>query len=134
TGTITNRFWQFGDGTTTNTSATTVAHTYVLPGTNAVTLTVSGSLGVNTLMRTNYIVPTIHEIRIGTIEISGNDVIVQVTTIPGRGYQLERREALSSGDWTSVSDAATGTGGLVVLRDVGGVGLADAFYRVREFP
>src|SRR6185436_13790190 len=70
-GTITNRFWRFGDGTTTNTTATTVAHTYVLPGTNTVTLTVSGPLGVNTLTRSNYIVATTHEIRIGTIEISG---------------------------------------------------------------
>jgi PKD repeat protein len=83
-GTITNRFWQFGDGATTNTTATTVAHTYVLPGTNTVTLTVSGPLGVNRLTRSNYIVGLAHEIRIETIEISANDVIVHVMTIPGR--------------------------------------------------
>jgi T5SS/PEP-CTERM-associated repeat protein len=133
TGTITNRFWQFGDGATINTTATTVAHTYVLPGTNTVTLTVSGPLGVNRLTRSNYIVAAAHEIRIETIEISANEVIVQVTTIPGRSYQLERCEALSSGNWTPVGDAAAGTGGLVALRDVAGAGLAGAFYRVREF-
>ena len=115
-------------------ATTTVAHTYVLPGTNTVTLTVSGPLGVNKLTRSNYIVAAAHEIRIETIEIIGNDVIVQVTTIPGRSYQLERREAVFSRDWTSVGDAAAGTGGLVALRDIGRAGLADAFYRVREFP
>lgn len=45
TGTITNRFWQFGDGATTNTTATTVAHTYTTPGSNIVELVVSGPLG-----------------------------------------------------------------------------------------
>src|SRR5262249_2107449 len=58
TGTITNRFWDFGDGSTTNTSATTFAHTYVTAGTNTISLTVSGPLGVNNLTRNNYIAST----------------------------------------------------------------------------
>jgi len=56
-GTITNRFWDFGDGITTNTSATNIIHTYS-SGTNTVRLTVSGSVGESTLARTNYIVAT----------------------------------------------------------------------------
>ncbi len=58
TGSITNRFWDFGNGITTNTTATNFAITYSGVGTNNVSLTVSGSAGVNTLTRTNYIVVT----------------------------------------------------------------------------
>jgi parallel beta-helix repeat protein len=48
TGTITNRTWNFGDGFTTNTTATSVAHTYTVAGTNTVQLIVSGPLGSST--------------------------------------------------------------------------------------
>jgi PKD repeat protein len=48
TGSITNRYWQFGDGGTTNTTATMMAHVYSAPGSNIVRLTVSGPAGVNT--------------------------------------------------------------------------------------
>ncbi len=44
-GTITNWHWDFGDGTTTDMVGTSVAHTYAAPGTNAVTLIVSGPTG-----------------------------------------------------------------------------------------
>jgi PKD repeat protein len=54
TGTITNRYWDFGDGATSNTTATSVAHTYVA-GTYTVSLTVSGPLGTDTNTQTNLI-------------------------------------------------------------------------------
>ncbi len=58
TGSITNWFWSFGDGNTTNfTVATNPAHTYAA-GTYTVGLTVSGTGGSNTLTRSNYIVAT----------------------------------------------------------------------------
>ena len=44
-GTITNRHWDFGDGTTLDTSATSVSHTYGSPGNYVVTLTVTDSTG-----------------------------------------------------------------------------------------
>jgi polygalacturonase/PKD repeat protein len=52
TGGITNRFWNFGDGTTTNTSATSVLHTYDVAGIDTVQLVVSGpgGAGTNTLV------------------------------------------------------------------------------------
>ena len=56
TGMITNRFWNFGDGTTTNTTATSLSHTYGAAGTSTVSLTVSGPLGTSGQTRTNYIV------------------------------------------------------------------------------
>ncbi len=55
-GTITNRFWEFGDGATTNTLATTLTHTYANVSTNTVRLIVSGPLGVHTNTLPNYIV------------------------------------------------------------------------------
>src|SRR5207237_6371290 len=58
TGTITNRFWDFGDGTTTNTTATNFGHLFAAAGTSTVSLTVSGPLGTNGLTVANYIVVT----------------------------------------------------------------------------
>ena len=58
TGAITNRFWSFGDGVTTNTTATTLSHTYQGVGTNSVGLTVTGPTGTNNLTRAGYIVVT----------------------------------------------------------------------------
>jgi len=54
-GSITNRFWSFGDGCTTNTTATTVAHTYQA-GTYGVTLIESGPAGVSTNAKPNFVV------------------------------------------------------------------------------
>jgi PKD repeat protein len=58
TGTITNSFWDFGDGGQTNTTSTSLAYSYPGMGTNSVSLTVSGPLGASTLIRTNFIVIT----------------------------------------------------------------------------
>src|ERR1043166_8362674 len=59
TGSITNRNWSFGDGATTNITATSIVHTYSVAGTtNTVRLIVSGAGGVSTNQRTNYIVVT----------------------------------------------------------------------------
>ena len=48
TGAITNWFWSFGDGTTTNTVSTNVVHPYTVAGTNTVTLIVTGPSGSST--------------------------------------------------------------------------------------
>ena len=47
-GSITGRFWNFGDGTTFQATGTSVAHTYSVPGNYTVSLTVSGTSGNNT--------------------------------------------------------------------------------------
>ena len=54
TGDITNRLWTFGDGATTNTTATDVTHVYVA-GTYDVTLLVSGPGGTSTNSQPGYI-------------------------------------------------------------------------------
>src|SRR5262249_14730162 len=58
TGTITNRFWDFGDGATTNTTATTFTHVYSSASANTVSLTVTGPVGTNTLSTIGYITVT----------------------------------------------------------------------------
>jgi PKD repeat protein len=55
TGTITNRFWNFGNGVTTNTSATRFSIVYPAAGTDTVSLTVSGPSGTDTLTRSGSI-------------------------------------------------------------------------------
>ena len=57
-GNVNNRFWNFGNGITTNTSATSFVLTYDSPGTNTVSLTISGPAGTNTLSRSAYIIVT----------------------------------------------------------------------------
>jgi PKD repeat protein len=54
-GTITNRFWDFGDSSTTNTTTNTVVHTYAA-GTDTVELVVAGPSGVSTNTKPNYII------------------------------------------------------------------------------
>jgi PKD repeat protein len=55
TGAITNRFWDFGDGSTTNITTNTITHTYIA-GTYPVTLIASGVTGVSTDAQPNYII------------------------------------------------------------------------------
>jgi pectate lyase len=55
TGFITDRFWDFGDGTTTSTSATNLMHTYVAPGKYLPQLVVSSPAGVSTNTLASYI-------------------------------------------------------------------------------
>jgi PKD repeat protein len=57
-GTITNRNWSFGDGSSTNTTSTNLLHSYLVAGTNTVRLIASGPLGASTNLRPAYIVVT----------------------------------------------------------------------------
>ena len=58
TGSITNRFWDFGDGVTTNTVATSLSHLYTSAGTRTVKLIVSGPAGAATNTQTGLITVT----------------------------------------------------------------------------
>ncbi|MGD1019857.1 MAG: choice-of-anchor D domain-containing protein [Verrucomicrobiia bacterium] len=57
-GTITNRFWSFGDGSTTNVTTTSVVYTYAAAGSYSVALTVYGTGGSGTVTLTNYVLVT----------------------------------------------------------------------------
>ena len=75
TGSITNRFWNFGDSATSNTTATSVAHVYSGAGTYTVTLIVSGSGGASTNNQPNYI--TAVNCTPPTASVSGDQAICQ---------------------------------------------------------
>ncbi len=55
---VTNRYWDFGDGSTTNMTETSIAHTYLAPETNSVSLIVSGPFGSSTNAQQNLIIVT----------------------------------------------------------------------------
>jgi PKD repeat protein len=101
TGTITNGFWDFGDGVTTNAVAANLMHTYQAAGTNTVSLTVSGPVGADTLTRPNYILVTNLPPVILTILISSNQV--QLTWLAGT-LQSARQV---TGPYTNVTTAAS---------------------------
>jgi PKD repeat protein len=56
TGSITNRAWQFGDGTSATTSGITMTHQYAAAGTNTVQLVVSGPGGASVGVQGNLII------------------------------------------------------------------------------
>jgi PKD repeat protein len=90
TGSITNRYWDFGDGATSNTTATSVAHTYAA-GTYTVSLIVSGADGASTNTQSNVItvsapVAVPPPAPVVSIGISGNQNIISWTTVQGSGY------------------------------------------------
>ena len=74
-GSITNRHWVFGDGTTLDTTGTSVSHTYTAVGSFTVALTVTNSLSQqNTQTQTNLVTTTFEPLTAG------------FTVTPGGGY------------------------------------------------
>jgi len=129
-GTITNRLWDFGDSSTTNTTATSFAHTYAAAATNVVKLTVTGPLGSST--RTSYItITSANQLVITSIRIVGSDVLVGFTSKAGQVYRLEYVDNLSPAAWQTVADNVSGTGDVVIAAHFGGAGRPFRFYRVR---
>ena len=70
TGSITNRFWDFGDGTTTNTLAVSVSHIYASTGTNTVRLIVSGPVGVSTSTQGSAVIATVPVVPVASFTVS----------------------------------------------------------------
>jgi PKD repeat protein len=88
TGTITNRFWNFGDGAVNSTTTNIVTHTYTLAGANTVILTVTGPVGTSSATNYNYIVATnqyyTYIINNGTLTITGYNGPGGDLTIPDK--------------------------------------------------
>ena len=85
---ITNRFWNFGDATTTNTTATNVVHTYATEGTKTVTLIVISPDGSGTNIQTGLITVTVpNPPNVTSVKNSGSNVILTGNGGPtGGGY------------------------------------------------
>ncbi len=101
TGTITNRSWDFGDDTTTNTTeAGTLTHTYNNVGNYDVSLTVSGPAGTTNLTQASYI-------------IAGNapPVITSAATVTNAALQVGNVFVVVADDTNVFSVGATNTEG-----------------------
>lgn len=104
-GNITNWLWNFGDGNTLNTNASTsVSHAYATAGTYTVSLIVGGAAGSATNTQTGYIVvnptPTI-----GSPVLSSGSLILSGTGgIAGNQYRIvtTTNVALPVASWTPV--------------------------------
>jgi PKD repeat protein len=117
TGSITNRFWDFGDGTTTNIVETSIAHTYFSQGIYTVSLIVSGPLDSSTNSQPNYITitatifPFTYTTTNGTIAITAYIGSGGAVTIPST---LNSLPVTSIGDWafafcSSLTNVTIGT-------------------------
>jgi len=133
TGDITNRFWDFGDGSSTNTAATGFAHTYFVAGSYSVSLTISGPLGVSAFSRADYIVVSAL-LLVTDIQFSGPDVVISFDSSPNQSYQLEYTDNLAPANWTTAGSPIPGDGGTVTVTHSGGAGSNFRFYRIRQLP
>jgi PKD repeat protein len=96
TGTITNRFWNFGDGGTTNTVSTNVVYQYTVAGTNTVTLIVSGPDGISTNTQSNLIaVVTLTAGNNGPV-CAGSTLDLTASTVGGATYSWTGPNAFTS--------------------------------------
>jgi len=134
TGTITNRFWNFGDGTTTNTTAVAFSHIYNNDSTNTVTLTIMGPVGTDTISRTNYIAVVTNSLGITSIQLSSSNVLISFTSQAGQFYRLEYADSLTGSTWQTAVDLIPGNGTGVQATHVGGAGNTSRFYRVKQLP
>ena len=133
TGNITNRFWDFGDGSSTNTVTTVLTHSYVDAGSYAVTLTISGPLGVSTLKNDDYIVVTA-PLRVTHIQVSGPNVVISFSSSPNQFYRLEYTDTLAPAVWNQAVNSIPGNGGTVTVTHFGGATPDFRFYRIRQLP
>jgi PKD repeat protein len=133
TGNITNRFWDFGDGSSTNTVTTDLTHSYVDAGSYAITLTVSGPFGVSTLKRTDYIVVNA-PLLITDIQVSGPNVVISFSSSPNQFYQLEYIDTWTPAVWNPAVGSIPGNGGTVTVTHFGGATRVFRFYRIRQLP
>jgi PKD repeat protein len=105
TGSITNWFWNFGDGNTTNNSTNSnVTHTYVSGGNYTVSLTVSGPDGTNSSTLAGFVVASPTPV-IGRVTLSsGWFVIIGTNCPPGMQYRIltSTNVALPLTDWQPV--------------------------------
>jgi hypothetical protein len=136
TGSITNRTWNFGDGTVTNTTATSVTHTYSEAGTNSVTLTVAGGAGTNTASLNLFVTapaPSVPPV-LGAIGLAGTNVVLSGSNgVQGSGYVVLGATNLNlpMSNWTVLATNTFQAGGVFNYTNPAGTGGGQMFFRVR---
>jgi PKD repeat protein len=142
-GTITNRYWIFGDGGTSNTTATTLSHTYSSTGTNTVTLIVSDSIGMSaTNTQTDLVVvtakppPPVPHYSGSGVSVNpgtGQPTIKVGSTSADYEYSIEWTADLISDTWHPLNGSEVwtqGNGGILPFTDTEASGSTQRFYRI----
>jgi hypothetical protein len=81
----------------------------------------------------NYIVlPTLPEFT--GIHLTGANVMLSFSTVSNQFYNIEDRDDLLAGSWTTLTNNIAGTGGVVIVSDSPPANLPERFYRVRQLP
>jgi PKD repeat protein len=134
TGAITNHSWNFGDGTTTNTAAANVTHTFTSAGTSLVSLVVSDPLASSTNTLDIVVTGPPAPLTIGSISVAGTDFIITGTngTAGTDCYMLATTNlVLPMTSWTILSTNQFGSDGSVNFTNPLSPGAPQWFYRLR---
>jgi hypothetical protein len=73
-------------------------------------------------------------LRIVSIQRSGNDFIINFTSITGKTYRLERCDDLSGAVWSTVQDNIPGNGTGIPITDPGAATQPHRYYRAKLLP
>ncbi len=63
--------------------------------------------------------------------LDGTNCVISFATVPGRNYDGQRANDLTSGVWSTVATNIPGTGGTIQITDTNATGQPKRFYRVR---
>jgi hypothetical protein len=69
-------------------------------------------------------------LRISSLDVSGDDIVVSFPTVSGKTYRLEGSDTLEGDSWTIVQDDIPGTGDIVQVVDPEASAHPSRFYRV----
>lgn len=70
-------------------------------------------------------------LRVSAFTLSGGAAHVTFGSVSGRRYQVEGRDSLLTGQWTTLWDNIIGTGAPIIFDDAGATGLPARFYRLK---
>ena len=111
TGTVTSRVWDFGDGS--GSTDTNPVHTFNSIGSYAVSLTVTGSSGSNTLTRTGYITVAAPPVNGAYVVVDTSQTIcysdTAVITAPAAGQPFYGQDAQINGNQPAYQNNGDGT-------------------------
>jgi PKD repeat protein len=110
-GVVTNWYWDFGDGSSTNVTAAETTHTYKAAGTYDVTQVVSGPGGLGTNCLRGCITVSAPTLPAAQITRSGDSLVLS-WPMPATPYQLLSAPT-PMGEWTPDSGALSTNGGSV---------------------
>lgn len=131
-GTVTNHYWNFGDGATTNTSSTGVTHTFTTAGTKGVTLTVTGPGATNAVSLLVFV--TAPPPVLGGLQFLGGQWVITGTNgTAGSNYLVlaATNLAIPASNWMLLATNRFGIGGGLVFTNPGDPDVPKMFFRLR---